>query len=432
MTHPFSGLKLRRLTSVALERLSEDPVVVLEGPRSVGKSTLLAELARAVGADLLDLDDPATQEAVARDPSTFVNGPRPVFIDEYQKAPIVLDAIKAELNRDTRPGRFALTGSARHDALPPAAQALTGRLTRLTVHPLSQGEIDGAHEDLIERLFADPGATVASRPMSDTPRQQYLERIVAGGFPLALARKRTSARNRWFDDYTSLTLERDVRELSNLRQGAQLPALLHVLAGQSAQVLNIDRAARAAKLDPTTAESYTRLLEAVFLMRRLPAWGKTLTSRATAKPKLHLLDSGVAARLLRLSSDKLAQRDPTALTELGHLLETFVVGEISKQASWLDDITGVGHWRTHDGDEVDLVLERDDGAVLAFEVKTSTRVTGDDLRPLRKLRDATGDAFVAGIMLSLGDRSYNHEDRLYVMPVDRLWQPGQTSLASRA
>lgn len=139
MTHRFSGLKLRRLTSVALERLSEDPVVVLEGPRSVGKSTLLAELARAVGADLLDLDDPATQEAVARDPSTFVNGPRPVFIEEYQKTPIVLDAIKAELNRDTRPGRFALTGSARHDALPPAAQALTGRLTRLTVHPLSQG-----------------------------------------------------------------------------------------------------------------------------------------------------------------------------------------------------------------------------------------------------------------------------------------------------
>ena len=166
------------------------------------------------------------------------------------------------------------------------------------------------------------------------------------GPPLALAHKRKSARNRWFDDYTSLMLERDVRELSNLRQGAQLPALLNVLAGQTAQVLNIDRAARAAKLDPTTAESYARLLEAVFLMQRFPAWGKTLTSRATSKPKLHLLDSGVAARLLRLSSDKLAQRDPTAFTELGHLLETFVVGEITKQASWLDDITGVGHWRT--------------------------------------------------------------------------------------
>lgn len=431
MTNQFSGLKPRRLTALALERLSEDPVVLLEGPRSVGKSTLLAELARTVGADLLDLDDPATQQAVARDPAIFVNGPRPVFIDEYQKAPIVLDAIKAELNRDTRPGRFALTGSARHDALPPAAQGLTGRLTRLTVHPLSQGEIDGVHEDLIERLFADPAATVASRPTSTTVRQEYLERIVAGGFPLALTHKRTAARNRWFDDYTSLTLERDVRELSNLRQGSQLTDLLNVLAGQTAQVLNIDRAARAAKLDPTTAESYTRLLEAVFLMQRLPAWGKTLTSRATAKPKLHLLDSGVAARLLRLGSDKLAQRDPTALTELGHLLETFVVGELTKQASWLDDISGLGHWRTHDGDEVDLILERDDGAVLAFEVKTSTRVTGDDVRPLRKLRDAAGDAFVAGIALSLGDRSYNHEDRLYVMPVDRLWQPGHMSLASR-
>lgn len=136
---------------------------------------------------------------------------------------------------------------------------------------------------------------------------------------------------------------------------------------------------------------------------------------------MHVLDAGVCARLLRLTPERLARRDPTSLTELGHLLETFVVGELLKQASWLEGIAGAGHWRTRDGDEVDFVLERDEGAIFAFEVKASGRVPADDLKPLRKLRTATGDAFVAGIALYTGSRSHNVEDRLYFMPVDRLW-----------
>ena len=344
-------------------------------------------------------------------------------MDEYQKAPIVLDAMKSALNRDARPGRFVLAGSTRHDSLPAAAQALTGRLSRLTVYPLSQGEIASTRERLLEDLFNDPAGTVASAPTSTTTRDDYITRMVTGGFPLALARSRPAARARWFDEYVALTLERDVRELSRVRQGPLLARLLRRLAGQTAQVLNIDKAARDVGLDPTTTESYVRLLEAVFLLHRLPAWGKTLSSRAAATPKLHVLDAGVAARLLRLTPDKLARRDPSALTEFGHLLETFVVGELLKQASWMEGVAGLGHWRTHDNDEVDFVLERDDGAILAFEVKAAGRVPGENFRPLRKLRTAAGEAFLAGIALYTGTRSYNYEDRLHVMPVDRLWTP---------
>jgi predicted AAA+ superfamily ATPase len=341
----------------------------------------------------------------------------PVCLDEYQKAPLVLDAVKAELNRDSSPGRFLFTGSTRHDALPAAAQALTGH--RMTVYPLSQGDISGVHEHLLDDLFANPVAAVPG-PLSRTSRGDYIDRMVAGGFPLALARTDT-ARNRWFHDYVRLTLERDVRELSNIRQAAMLPKLLARLAGQTAQVLNIANAASSIRLDERTADSYLRLLEAVFLVHRLPAWGTTLTARSTATPKIHVLDSGVAARLLRLTPAKLARRDPTTLTELGHLLETFVVSELLRQASWLDDLTGTGHWRTRDDDEVDLVVERSDGALVAFEVKTASRVPGGELRHLRKLRDAVGDAFLAGVSLYLGERSYTYEDRLHVMPVDRLW-----------
>lgn len=411
----------RRITPLVEARMADEPVILLEGPRSVGKSTLLRKVAAARGVDVLDLDDLATRDAVAADPATFVAGSAPVCVDEYQKAPLVLDAVKAELNRDGSAGRFLLTGSTRHDALPAAAQALTGRLHRMTVHPLSQGEISGVHEHLLADLFADPEAAVAGPP-SHTTREAYIDRMVAGGFPMALARG-AGARNRWFDDYVRLTLERDVRELSHVRQAAMLPRLLGKLAGQTAQVLNIANAASDIGLDERTGDSYVRLLEAVFLVSRLPAWGSTLTARSTATPKIHVTDSGVAARLLRLTPAKLARRDPTALTELGHLLETFAVGELLRQASWLDDMAGTGHWRTRDHDEVDLVVERDDGALVAFEVKTAGRVPGGDLRGLRKLREATGEAFLAGVALYLGERSYTYEDRLHVMPLDRLWQP---------
>ena len=254
MPPPLHGIVERRVLAAALERMVDDAVVLLEGPRAVGKSTLLRAIAASCGAIVLDLDDPATRQAVATDPGTFVAGSKPICVDEYQKAPLVLDAIKSELNRDGTPGRFVLTGSTRHDSLPSAAQSLTGRLSKLPVFPLSQGEIAGTRERLLERLFADPTRTVAAVPTSTTNREEYIARMVAGGFPIALSRSNESARNRWFDEYIALTLQRDVRELSRVRQGSLLANLLHRLAGQTAQVLNVDRAARDIRLDASTTE----------------------------------------------------------------------------------------------------------------------------------------------------------------------------------
>jgi predicted AAA+ superfamily ATPase len=417
----LTGIVARHVMPVALDRLLDDPVLLLEGPRSVGKSTLLTTINAQLGGRLLDLDDPATRDAVAADPATFTAGPGPVCIDEYQKAPVVLDAIKAELNRDTSPGRFVLTGSARHDSLPAAAQTLTGRLSMLTVDPLSHGEITGVRETLLRDLLVDVPNLSAAHPTSTTTREQYIDIVVAGGFPMALARATAPARNRWIDNYVALTLERDIRELSNIRQGHLLGPLFRQIAAQTAQVLNIDKVARDAELERTAATRYLDLLDRVFLTYRLPAWGKNLRSRVTKAPKVHVLDSGVAARMLRLTPAKLAALDPTSMTELGHLLEAFVVGELRRQASWLDDVGPVGHWRTSDGDEVDLIVERDDGAIVAFEVKTAARVSGDDFKGLRKLREALGDQFLAGVAFYLGERSYTYEDRLHVLPVDRLW-----------
>ena len=410
----------RRALTVATSRLAEEPVLALQGARAVGKSTLLAELASAWGVEVFDLDDLAVRDAASADPASIVGGEAPVCIDEYQHVPEILDAIKAELNQSLRPGRFVLTGSTSYEALPRAAQSLTGRLHVLPLWPLSQGEIDGTQENFLEGLFTDSSRSVSSAA-STTTKANYIARVCVGGFPIALARRSATSRNRWFDDYVTQVLERDVRELARIRQRAQLPELLRRLAGQTAQVLNLTNAAAASGMDQTTAADYVRLLEAVFLVFRLDAWGQTLRARVAGRPKIHILDSGVAARLLRLTPERLARLDPTSLTEFGHLLETFVVGELLKQASWLEGMAGAGHWRTHDGDEIDLVLERDDGGVLAFEVKASGRVSGSDMRALRKLRQAVGDRFLAGVALYTGSRSYVFDDRLLVLPIDRIW-----------
>ena len=412
----------RRMARVLRDRLAEEVAIGIEGPRSVGKSTLLRNLATEMGVAIIDLDDPAVREAVEADPRTFVQGPAPVCIDEYQKAKIILDAIKAELNTRQAPGRFVLTGSTSYASLPADAQALTGRLHVLELRPLSQGELASVAEDFVEVCLDDP-ATLVTPAVSTTTRAEYIDRIVTGGFPMVHQRPKGPARNRWFDDYLRQTIERDLLDISRVQQREKLPRLLARLAGQAAQSLNLTAAARDVSIEPTTAANYTKLLEAVFLVYRLPAWGRNLRARAAALPKIHIVDAGVAARVLRLTPERLALLQPAALTEFGHLLETFVVGEILKQVSWLDENIAPGHWRTHDGDEVDLVLERDDGRIVAFEVKAGSRVKGTDLSGMEKLRDMLGDSFIGGVALYTGDRAYTYGDKVHVMPIDRLWTP---------
>ncbi|MGH3278147.1 MAG: ATP-binding protein [Trebonia sp.] len=410
----------RRLSGVVAQRLTEEPVVILTGPRTVGKSTLLAELARGGDRPVLDLDQPETRAAAGADPGFMVSGPGPVFIDEFQHVPELLDAIKAELNRDTRPGRFVLTGSTRYTVLPQAAQSLTGRAHVINVLPLSQGELDRRRETFLDFLWQDPGRLV-EMPSKPASRDDYGSRILAGGFPMVLRRRTTRSRLSWFADYVDLVVMRDVLDISQVRQREALPRLLRQLAAQTAQVLNISKAGQAAGLEPATANRYAALLEAAFMIQRLPAWGETLGKKLASYPKVHLIDSGLAGWLLGLSAAKVNSRDPRALTEFAHLVETFAVGEILKQVSWSDEIITASHFRTHDGVEVDLVLETWDGRVAAFEVKAGARIKDPDLDGLRLLRDRLGDRFAGGFVLNLGDLAYHKEDRISVLPLCRLW-----------
>ena len=421
MKAELTGIAQRRLTTVLDRRLLEEPALVLNGPRTVGKSTLLHGLGDRLGRTVIDCDDPATRSAVRQDPGRFVAGPPPVLIDEYQHVPELLDAIKAALNQDLSPGRFVLAGSTRYATLPQAGQALTGRVDILDVDPLSQLEIDGTTGTPLVHLLLGGALPPVRDPASGTSRAEYARRVTSGGMPVALRRPAGPSRSRWFANYVDLVIERDVVELSRVRQREMLPRLLRVLAARSGQVLNIAAAAQAIGMEKSSAENYLRLLEAVFLVRRLPAWGTTLGSRTARMPKIHVVDAGVMAWLLGLTPEKLAANDPSALTEYGHLVETFAVGELLKQVSWWDAPVSAGHFRTAAAAEVDLVLERDDGAVFAFEIKAGTRVDKADLAGIQALRDRVGNGLAAAVVLYTGTLAYQLEDGTAVLPLDALW-----------
>jgi predicted AAA+ superfamily ATPase len=420
MREVLTGLAKRRLVAVAAARFAEEPVLILNGPRTVGKSTLLGQLAERLGRPVIDCDDPATRAAVRADPGRFVESAEPVLIDEYQHVPELLDAIKAQLNRDLRPGRYALAGSTRYAAAPAAAQALTGRVDIIPVLPLSQGEIDGTRETFVARLLEGQGIDEPS-PQTAGSRDEYARRATAGGMPVALRRPQGPSRSRWFANYIDLVVDKDVMEISRIRQREMLPRLLSELAARSGQVLNMSSVGGGIGLDRSTAENYIKLLEAVFLIYRLPAWGTTLGSRIARHPKVHLTDSGVMAWLLNLTPQKIAQAAPATLTEYGHLLETFAVGEILKQASWSDAPVAAGYFRTESGDEADLILERDDGQVIAFEIKAGSRVGGEDLRGLRVLKERLGHRLEEAIVLYTGEYAYRHDGWTWVLPLSRVW-----------
>ncbi|WNM27690.1 ATP-binding protein [Demequina capsici] len=409
----------RQIAAVARARSTTTPVLLLEGPRGVGKSTLLAGLASGTDSVVIDLDREDYRQLAQTSPATLAGADAPVLIDEYQRAPGLLDAIKARLNTETAPGMFVLAGSSSFDSLPRGTQALTGRLQRLAVMPFTQAEIDGMGSDFIARAFE--GEIAHSVHPAAATRQDYIQRVMRGGMPLALAQSSDAARSRWFAAYVAQSIDRDAGELRRIGRRSDLRDVLTRVVGQTASVLNVSKVASDVAPSWDTTSDYIELLESLFLVQRLPAWGTTLLPRSIESPKIHVVDSGVGGHLLRLSAAKVARLDPAALTEYGHLLESFVVQDAIRQTTWMDEPVSAGYWRTRDNVEVDLVLERADGMVIAIEVKAGEQVKRSQLSPLVALRDRLGSSFAAGIAFHTGNVGYEADDRIHALPIERLW-----------
>lgn len=394
--------------------LQDTRVVLLVGPRQAGKTTL-ARLYANSDRPYFTLDDPATLAAARADPAGFVRGLTRAVIDEVQRAPDLLLAIKESVDKDQAPGRFLLTGSTNLMALPIVADSLAGRLAVVTLLPFAQSEMAGTPGDLLDRLF-DGGRlpAVASPVVGDA----LMERVLKGGYPEALRRTSASRRQAWLEDYVALILDRDVRDIANIDQLDRMPRLLDMLAAHAGQLVNHSSYGAALGLAAPTAQKYVGILDRLFLLRLLPPWSHNAVSRLNKTPKLHFLDTGLLAALRGVTATQL-QKDRTPY---GPLLENFVVSEVLKLATWSDRRLRISHFRTKERDKVDLVLEDRHGRVVGIEVKASATVRAQDLRGLRQLQDAVGDKFVHGLVLHDHDRITPFDEKLHAAPVSLLWQ----------
>ncbi|HVE63026.1 MAG TPA: ATP-binding protein [Mycobacteriales bacterium] len=412
---PLGRVLPRRAASIVADALADTRVVLVTGARQCGKSTLVRVLAKDRSAEWRNLDSAVTRQAAASDPTGFVDFGELMVIDEIQRVPELLLAIKEQVDADPRPGRYLLTGSARVLGLRALPDTLPGRTETVELWPFSQGEIDGLQEGFVDAAFTDAGVLHHTSAVS---RGEYAERIVRGGFPGAVARANPARRERFFDSYVADLVARDVSQLSEIERPAQLCALLRLLAARSGQLLVGNALSNDLQVSARTVHRYLSLLEEVFLIKRIPAWSRNVSSRAVGTPKVSFVDSGVAGNLLDADARSLLRPGGP----FGPLLEGFVLTELARQLTWSRRRVELSHYRTKDGTEVDAVLEDRQGRVVGIEVKASSTVRSDDFRGLRHLADRLDEDFVAGFVLYTGTQTLPFGPRLRAVPVSALWE----------
>lgn len=394
------------------QALKDTPVVMVTGPRQAGKTTLVRAFA---GRDrvYVTLDDDTVLAGVRSDPVGFLRGLDRAVIDEVQRAPELLRAIKRSVDDDRRPGRFLLTGSANVLALPQVSESLAGRMEVVSLLPLSQVEIRGVKPSFLKMAFA--GRIVSPRHL--LVGDDLVNTILTGGYPEMLRRRDLPRRQAWAREYVKALLQRDVHDIADVEKLDGMSHLFRALAHHSGGLVNFAQVGGRVGLDDKTARKYIAIFEQLFIVRRVEPWLRNRLKRLVKTPKLHFLDSGLLATTLGATAARIAK--DRAL--LGSLLEAFVFSEILKQAEWFGEDCAVHHYRDKDQDEVDIVVENPAGEVVGIEVKAAATVGAGDFSGLRKLADSCGDELKLGVVLYDGAQVVSFGARMIAAPVACLW-----------
>ena len=410
MTQP--SLYPRLIGQRIAEAMADTPVVLLAGPRQAGKTTLVRQISDD-GRRYLTLDDELTLLSAREDPVGMIRSLDSAVIDEIQRAPALLLAIKKSVDEDRRPGRFLLTGSANLMALPTVADSLAGRMETLLLLPLSQSEIEGQSANWLDCVFSGR----IPQPTAQAHSVNLVDRVLRGGYPEALSRPTSRRRIAWARQYLDALLQRDVRDISGIEKLDQLPRFLRALAQTAGQMCNYTQLGGQVGLDSKTAAKYVGVFEQIFLLRRVDVWARNRLNRVVKTAKLQFIDSGLLATLLDLTADEV-QRDRT---RFGNVLESFVFGELLKATTTADADYGLMYYRDADKVEVDVVIENALGQLVGVEVKASATVNERDLRGLRKLSALAGDQFKMGVLLYDGDETLPLGDNIWAAPLSTLW-----------
>lgn len=407
-----SSLYQRLIEARVAEALSDTPVVLIAGPRQAGKTTLVRQMENR-GLSYLTLDDELTQLAAKEDPVGLIRSLDRAIIDEIQRAPQLMLAIKKSVDEDRRPGRFLLTGSANLMALPTLADSLAGRMETLTLLPLSQSEMHGTRLNWLDSVFAGDLPKVSAPLVGEA----LVDAVLRGGYPEAVSRGTSRRRTAWARQYIDATIQRDVRDVASIDRLDQLPRFLRALGQVSGQMCNYTQLAGQVGLDHKTAARYVGVFEQMYLLKRVEVWARNRLNRVVKTPKMHFIDSGLLSTLIGLTPAT-AKQDRS---QFGHVLETFVYGELLKHASTADGDYQLLYYRDHDQYEVDVVVENAGGQLIGVEIKAAASVGTNDLRGLKRLASIAGDQFKLGVILYDGTETLPLGDRLYAAPISSLW-----------
>lgn len=403
----------RHISARLAEAMSDTPVVLLSGPRQAGKTTLVRQVAEAQQMRYLTLDDELTRLSAQEDPTGMIRSLDRVVIDEIQRSPTLLLAIKKSVDEDRRPGRFLLTGSANVMALPTVADSLAGRMETLSLLPLSQCEIEKQTINWLDKVYAGQ----IPQPGSSARADNLVNRVLCGGYPEALARSSIRRRTAWARQYLDALIQRDVRDVSGIEKRHELPLFLRALAQTAGQMCNYTQLGGQVGLDSKTAAKYIGVFENMYLLKRVDVWARNRLQRVVKSPKLQFIDSGLLAALLDLSEDEVLKTK----ARFGNALESFVFGELLKHTSTAHGDYHLLYYRDTDKVEVDVVIENAAGQLVGVEVKASATVHERDLRGLRKFAGLAGDQFQMGVVLYDGDETMPLGHGIWAAPLSTLW-----------
>jgi uncharacterized protein len=394
------------------EALRDTPIVMIVGPRQCGKSTL----AKSVSASrkYLTFDDPTTLSLAKTNPVEFLRSyPGEITLDEVQRVPELFLPLKAEVDRERRPGRYLLTGSANVLHMPKIGDSLAGRIEVINLLPFSQGELVGAQDRFVDRIFGD-GFEDGDLPFDE----QLAERLVSGGFPEPSLRKSAERRASWFNSYLGTILDRDIRDISNIDAIAQMPRLFSLLATRAGNVLNSNALAGELQIPYTSLKRYLDLLELLYLLHRVPAWSANFRARILTKsPKVFLVDTGLLCSLAHYDVRTLASN----VEKRRQVLENFVAMELKKQCNFSRHQPWLLHFRTVRNLEVDFVLETKDLRVAGVDIRPTQSLTVKDALGLKYLEEIAAEKFVRGVILYQGTEVVRLGQRIVGIPIQNLW-----------
>lgn len=395
------------------EALTRSPIVFIKGPRQSGKTTLIKMLK---GYHFVTFDNIRTLQLALADPMGFIEDlPKPVIIDEVQRAPDLFLAIKYDIDNNRIPGRYILTGSADPMLMPKIEDSLVGRIEVLTLLPLSQGELQGIKETFIDKIWSDESLLKLNCQKMD--KKQLYQNMINGGFP-SVQNVSIDSRNQWFHDYISIIIQKDLIDLAVIEHLQDMPQILGFCAARAGSLLNISELSRDCRIPVTTLNRYLILLETLFIIKFQQAWHINLGKRLMKSPKSYFVDSGLLSWIRMMTIDKM-MHDFTH--EKGHVVENFVVNELSKQMTWDNNFLKMYHFRSVTQQEVDIILERRDGKIVCIEVKSNANVGIADIKGMKFLKESVPHLWHRGIVLYCGDEVMTLTDGIIALPITALW-----------